>query len=128
LKVVRTLILGAITVLATTPALAQSKTAQPNQTESSQWQKLPRMKLEAQFAGPLRDTIIQRWRDPGDGAVCYLYLPIAAPHSPPAPSGFVQYGSTTIGSISCFPNPSLQATAAPQPQAAPPRPASRSKK
>jgi hypothetical protein len=51
------------------------------------------MHLEQQFAGPLQDTIVQRWRDPVDGTVCYLYLPISAQHSPPTPSGFVQYGA-----------------------------------
>ena len=70
--------------------------------ESGQWAKLPRMQLERQFAGPLQDTIIQRWRDPVDGVVCYIYLPITAAHTPPTPSGFVQYGANTIGSISCL--------------------------
>ena len=53
--------------------------------------KLPRMQLERQFAGPLQDTIIQRWRDPVDGTICYIYLPITAAHSPPTASGYVQY-------------------------------------
>lgn len=74
------------------PALAQAE-----------WNKLPRMQLERQFARPLQDTVVQRWRDPADGTVCYLYLPISAPHSPPAQSGYVEYGSATIGSISCMP-------------------------
>jgi hypothetical protein len=64
--------------------------------------QLPHMKLERQFAGPLKDTVIQRWRDPADGTICYLYLPVVVEHSTPTPSGFVQYGSNTIGSISCF--------------------------
>jgi hypothetical protein len=59
------------------------------------------MQLERQFAGPLQDTVIQRWRDPVDGTICYVYLPITAPHTPPTPQGFVQYGANTIGSISC---------------------------
>jgi hypothetical protein len=67
------------------------------------WDQLPRLQLDGQFAGPLRDTLIQRWRDPGTGAVCYIYLPISAPHSPPTPAGFVQYGPSGIGSISCVP-------------------------
>jgi hypothetical protein len=66
------------------------------------WSKLPRMELERQFAGPLQDTIIQRWRDPVDGTICYIYLPITAQHSPPTQSGYVQYGANTIGSISCI--------------------------
>jgi hypothetical protein len=63
------------------------------------------MQLERQFAGPLEDTIIQRWRDPADGTVCYIYLPITAAHSTPLPSGYVEYGANTIGSISCFEGP-----------------------
>src|SRR5438105_9016184 len=60
-----------------------------------------RMRLEGQYAGPLRDTAVQRWRDPVDGTVCYIYLPIAVAHltGPPGP---VQYGSANIGSISCL--------------------------
>ena len=59
------------------------------------------MHLERQFAGPLQDTVIQRLRDPVDGTVCYLYLPIAVAHSPATVTGFVQYGSNTIGTINC---------------------------
>jgi hypothetical protein len=59
------------------------------------------MQLERQFAGPLQDTVIQRWRDPVDGTICYIYLPITAPHSPPTAAGYVQYGANGIGSISC---------------------------
>jgi hypothetical protein len=69
--------------------------------QPSAWEKMPHMQLERQFAGPLQDTIVQRWRDPVDGTVCYIYLPISAAHSPPTASGFVQYGANTIGSISC---------------------------
>lgn len=46
-----------------------------------EWQRAPRMTLERQFAGPLMDTIIQRLRDPVDGSVCYVYLPISASHT-----------------------------------------------
>ncbi len=60
------------------------------------------MQLDRQFAGPLQDTIVQRWRDPADGTICYIYLPITAAHSAPMPSGYVQYGANTIGTISCF--------------------------
>jgi hypothetical protein len=69
--------------------------------QPSAWEHLPRMQLERQFAGPLQDTLIQRWRDPGDGTICYLYLPINVQHSEPGPTGFVQYGANTIGSITC---------------------------
>lgn len=61
------------------------------------------MKLQEQFAGPLKDTVIQRWQDPDTGTICYLYLPITVQHSPPTPTGFVQYGANHIGSISCLP-------------------------
>ena len=78
---------------------------------------LPPAQLERQFAGPLQDTIIQRWRDPVDGTVCYIYLPITAQHSPPTGSGYVQYGANTIGSISCV-APARPAAAATPPNAA----------
>jgi len=60
-----------------------------------------RMKLEAQYAGPFQGTLIQRWRDPIDGRVCYLYIPVIAKHSPADANGLVDYGPNTIGSISC---------------------------
>jgi hypothetical protein len=82
------------------------------------WDQLPRMQLERQFAGPLQDTIIQRWRDPADGTICYIYLPITAAHTPPTASGYVQYGANTIGSISCVASPLRP----PPPAAAPPPP------
>ena len=75
------------------------------------WDKLPRMQLERQFAGPLQDTLIQRWRDPVDGMVCYIYLPISAQHSVPTAAGFVQYGANVVGSISCTPGPAVVAAA-----------------
>jgi hypothetical protein len=74
----------------------------PAQTPPAKPQ-FPHMELQAQYAGPLQDTIIQRWRDPIDGTVCYLYLPILVHHSPPTPSGFVEYGGNGVGSISCMP-------------------------
>jgi hypothetical protein len=63
----------------------------------------PRMVLEAQYQGPMQDTLVQRWRDPANGAICYIYLPVVVQHSPPTPAGFVQYGPNGIGSISCIP-------------------------
>ena len=74
------------------------------------------MILERQFSGPLQDTVIQRLRDPVDGTVCYLYLPISAPHSPTTASGFVQYGPNGIGSVSCMPGRPGPAPAHPQRQ------------
>jgi hypothetical protein len=108
----RLLAVAAAASLCAIPARAQQQQQppqpqpQPQQqqqppAESGEWAKLPRMQLERQFAGPLQDTIIQRWRDPVDGTVCYIYLPITAAHTPPTPTGFVQYGANTIGSLSC---------------------------
>lgn len=91
------------------------------QQQQSQWANLPRMQLERQFAGPLQDTVVQRWRDPVDGSVCYIYLPITAQHTPPTASGYVEYGANVIGSISCFAGaaaPSAVAQAPKRPAAA----------
>jgi hypothetical protein len=63
--------------------------------------QLPPMQLQQQFAGPLLGTAIQRWRDPIDGTICYIFLPMIVRHSS-APLGYVQYGSNSIGSISCL--------------------------
>src|SRR5580704_16032395 len=82
---------GAVMAQAPAPAPA------PAQPPQSEWSKLPRMQLERQFAGPLQDTIVQRWRDPVDGMICYIYLPITAAHTAPMANGFVQYGANAIG-------------------------------
>jgi hypothetical protein len=116
-----------------TPSIAVQAQQQPPQQQPQQqppqqqqqqpvaWNQLPRMLLERQFAGPLQDTIVQRWRDPVDGTICYIYLPITAPHSPPTQSGYVQYGANTIGSISCaVPPPQQQQQRPAAPTAAPP--------
>ena len=101
-------------------APAQQAPAQPVQPApqqfqpSADWGKLPKMTLERQFSGPLQDTVIQRLRDPIDGTICYLYLPISAPHSPVTANGFVQYGPNIIGSINCLP-PAPAAPAARKP-------------
>jgi hypothetical protein len=92
-KMALTIWVFATLCLLSMPAAAQQQTPT--------WAQLPRMHLDRQFAGPLQDTLIQRWRDPVDGIICYIYLPITAQHSPPAQSGYVQYGANTIGSISC---------------------------
>jgi hypothetical protein len=67
-----------------------------------EWGSFPTMLLEKIYRGPLRDTIIQRWRDPIDGSVCYVYMPISAPLLPPTAEGYVQYGPNQVGSISCI--------------------------
>ena len=103
------------------PALVSAVVLLPSPAARAQqqpWDQLPRMQLERQFAGPLQDTIIQRWRDPADGTICYIYLPITAAHTPPTASGYVQYGANTIGSISCLaapPRPSNAAAPTPPP-------------
>ena len=58
------------------------------------------MLLERIYRGPLKDTVIERLRDPIDGSVCYVYLPISVPQQPPA-AGYVQYGAASLGNISC---------------------------
>jgi hypothetical protein len=98
------------------PIQQQAPAPQPFQ-QSHEWGNLPKMVLERQFSGPLQDTVIQRLRDPVDGTVCYLYLPISAPHSPTTSTGFVQNGPNAIGGISCMPGRSGAAPAsAPAPQ------------
>jgi len=88
-----------------------SARAQQQPQQPSGWANLPRMQLERQFAGPLQDTVVQRWRDPADGTVCYIYLPITAAHSVPTQSGYVEYGANVIGSISCLAAPAAESAA-----------------
>jgi hypothetical protein len=92
----------------------------PAPPAQSEWSKLPRMQLERQFAGPLQDTIVQRWRDPVDGMICYIYLPITAAHTAPTANGYVQYGANGIGTISCM-EPSAVSNAAAQAKKPPAR-------
>lgn len=91
----------AVSAVAMTITLALAGAAE-GQQQPTAWDQLPRMQLERQYAGPLQDTIIQRWRDPLDGTICYVYLPMTAAQPPPtSQAGSVQYGSNSIGSISC---------------------------
>ncbi len=76
-------------ILSATPARAQAP-APAN----------PTMKLEARFQGPFPDTMIQRWRDPQTGVLCYLFLPIRVEQIPIS-SGGIAYGANTLGSLSC---------------------------
>ena len=92
-------------------AQQQQAPAQQQFAQSPAWANLPKMQLERQFSGPLQDTIVQRWRDPVDGTVCYIYLPISAPVAAPNAAGFQQYGPNTIGSISCLPGGARPAAA-----------------
>ena len=94
-------VVAAATALAP-PLAANAQQPSPQQQPSPAWDRLPRMQLERQFAGPLQDTIVQRWRDPVDGTICYIYLPITAAHTPPTASGYVQYGAnTSVRSAAC---------------------------
>jgi hypothetical protein len=125
-----TMAAGAALTLLSVAALAQAPKPQteierrggallappPQQQEPVTWERMPRMQLEAEYAGPLKDTTIQRWRDPGGNVVCYLYVPFTAQHSPPAGNGYVQYGPNTIGTISCVP---VLASAPPPAKSAP---------
>ncbi len=71
-------------------------------------------------AGPLQDTLIQRLRDPVDGTICYLYLPIVVHHEPVDALGYVEYKANSIGSIACYP-PAQAVTRAAAPAATPAR-------
>src|SRR3954471_5992967 len=84
-------------------AAAGLAAALPASAQNAKWDEIPTMQLEGLYRGPLRDTVVQRWRDPVDGTLCYLFIPITAPHSAPVESGYIQYGPNTIGSISCIP-------------------------
>ena len=115
--IILTAILGGSSATAQqAPAPAQQPAAAPPIT----WESMPRMQIEQQYAGPLKDTAIQRLRDPQENILCYVYLPFTAAHSAPTASTYVQYGPNTIGSISCVELAKPQPAAAP----APPRPAS----
>jgi hypothetical protein len=93
--------LAAAIVLHSAAALAQQAKPQAPHQPSITWEKMPRMRLEQQYAGPLKDTVLQRWEDPETGLVCYVYLPFTVAHAAPNESGYVPYGPNTIGSISC---------------------------
>ena len=80
---------SACLLMAATPASAQTPAP-----------AIPTMKLEARFQGPFPDTMIQRWRDPQTGVLCYLFLPIRVEQIP-IPSGGIAYGPNTLGSLSC---------------------------
>jgi hypothetical protein len=101
-----TWILGALLFFAATGHLSQNDelayAATAGRLSAADRSQPLHMRLEAQFPGPLKDTTIERWRDPVDGTVCYVYLPIAVEHSE-GPGGLVQYGAANIGSISCLP-------------------------
>lgn len=73
---------------------------QPAGATPPRWDSFAPMVLERVFRGPLQDTLVQRWRDPNDGAVCFVYLPISASAAGQGP--YLIYGPNTIGSISCF--------------------------
>jgi len=82
------------------PAAAKKPASAANPADAA-GTPIQRMQLEAQYEGPLKDTVIQRWRDPANSMICYVYLPIVVAHLKPTPMGLVQYGANGIGSISC---------------------------
>jgi hypothetical protein len=95
----------------------------PSSETRQQLPQLPQMVIQQRFAGPFPGTEIDRWRDPLDGTVCYVYFPTVVRRTP-APSGYFDYGSNAIGSISCL-SPGAQAPPASQrvlPDAGPPLP------
>lgn len=77
---------------------ADAETAERNFPPKPQ---LPTMELQAQYQGPFEDTIIQRWRDPIDGRICYVYIPAQVDRERRDDSPFLDYGNNAIGSISC---------------------------
>jgi hypothetical protein len=108
-----------ISVAALAQAPSPQQQQQPQQPQPApKWEQMPRMTLEAEFAGPLRDTTVQRWRDATADVVCYLYVPFTAQHSAPTPTGYVQYGPNTIGTISCVPGQHTSIASAPPKAAA----------
>lgn len=86
----------AVLLATTVPIQARPPAAPPARPPA-----LPAMRLEAQFRGPQQDTVVQRWRDLATNSVCYIYLPIVVQHSARTPTGYVQYGANSIGTISC---------------------------
>ena len=102
-------------------AMAQQAPGQQTQQSAVIWENMPRMQLQQQYAGPLKDTTIQRWRDPETNLICYVYLPFTAAHTSPNPTSYVQYGPNVIGSISCVSPPA--GTSLPPVAAKPPAPA-----
>lgn len=104
---------------------AGGQAAQPAQAPSNGWQELQPMLVERVFRGPLRDTVIQRLRDPVDGTTCFLYLPMSAAVA--AQGQFLVYGPNTIGSVSCFAPGQVIQLQVPPPAAAasPPAPPAR---
>jgi hypothetical protein len=124
---------AALAVFLTSPALAQQQRPaaappqpQPQAQKPVTWEALPRMQLEQLFGGPLKDTVVQRWRDPQTGMVCYIYLPFTVQHTAPTVTGAVQYGANGIGSISCVePIPAAPNVAGTPPPTATRKPAPR---
>lgn len=76
---------------------------QKDGSQQTQAQSIGHWQLEEQFEGPLKDTVVQRWRDPATNAICYIYLPVIVQHAPPLQNGMVHYASNAIGTISCLP-------------------------
>jgi hypothetical protein len=98
---------GAVLYLLSRPVVTAPVTPLPTETPAAPapppaHAELPRMKIEAQYGGPLKDTLIQRLRDPVNGSICYVYLPMVVHHQPVDALGYVEYGANPVGAISCF--------------------------
>lgn len=50
-----------------------------------------------------QDTVVRRWRDRSTNDIYYIYPPITVQHSARTPTGDVQDGANSIGTISCVP-------------------------
>jgi hypothetical protein len=87
----------------TQPDGKKAAPAKPAAAAQPKWDSFPTMVLEQVFRGPLQDTVIQRWRDPIDGMVCYTFVPISTPFQKPPGAPYVQY-QAPIGTISCAPS------------------------
>lgn len=79
---------------------------EPKQVSESK--SIDQFVLDGQYAGPFKDTLVQRWIDRLTGNICYLYIPVVVPGVPTpgnSPGQPRVYGPNGIGSISCVPRP-----------------------
>ena len=84
-----------------TAASRNATEPEPDAAADSSPTAIRHWEMQAQFEGPLKDTVVQRWRDPATGVLCYIYLPVIVQHSAPLQNGMVHYGSSDTGTISC---------------------------
>ena len=99
----RNLLWAALVTAACGPAFSQE------QKQISESKSIDQFVLDGQYAGPFKDTVVQRWVDRITGNVCYLYIPVVVPGLPNSgttPGQPRVYGPNGIGTISCVPRPS----------------------